>query len=50
VQDATETPDAEEGWKVNVSYLQQVVDNPQEYIDNPAKLDFDWLRDRLKLF
>ena len=34
-------------WKVSRKYLESVVDNPQDYIDNPAKLDLDWLKDRL---
>jgi hypothetical protein len=33
-------------WKVSQSYLQSVCANPQEYIDNPAKLDLDWLKSR----
>ena len=31
-------------WKVSTDYLQSLVDNPQEYIDHPAKLDLDWLK------
>ena len=34
-------------WKVSRDYLESVADNPQEYIDNPAKLDFEWLKHRL---
>ena len=34
-------------WKVSRDYLESVVDNPQEYIDNPAKLDLEWLKHRL---
>lgn len=34
-------------WKVSRKYLESLVDNPQAYIDNPAKLDIDWLKDRL---
>jgi hypothetical protein len=35
-----------EGWKMNTSYLRRVVENPQEYIEQPARLDWDWLKDR----
>ena len=34
-------------WKVSRRYLQSLVDDPQAYIDNPAKLDIDWLKNRL---
>jgi hypothetical protein len=34
-------------WKVSRDYLEKVADNPQDYIDNPIKLDWDWLRSRL---
>lgn len=30
-------------WRVPKSYLEDVINNPQSYIDNPAKLDWDWL-------
>ena len=34
-------------WKVSKDYLQSVVDDPQKYIDNPTKLNFEWLKVRL---
>lgn len=34
-------------WKVSRKYLQSVTEEPQKYIDNPLKLDLDWLKDRL---
>ena len=34
-------------WKVSREYLQSVADDPQKYIDNPAKLDLEWLKSRL---
>ena len=34
-----------DGWKMNTSYLRKVVENPEEYIKQPAKLDWDWLKD-----
>jgi hypothetical protein len=36
-------------WKVSRGYLQKVADHPDEYTQHPAKLDWDWLRDRLGL-
>ena len=32
-------------WAVRQAYLQEVVDNPVPYIDNPALLDWQWLYD-----
>lgn len=34
-------------WKVSEEYLQQVADDPNRYIKNPALLDWDWFTDRL---
>ena len=34
-------------WKVSREYLESVVNDPQKYIDNPAKLDIEWLKHRL---
>jgi len=34
-------------WKVSEDYLQKIVDHPDEYINHPEKLDWDWLKDRL---
>ncbi len=34
--------------RINLSYLRQVVEHPEEYIHNPARLDWDWLRNRLR--
>ena len=41
--------DPEIAWKVSQDYLEQVADDPEKYIDNPAKLDWDWLKDRVGL-
>ncbi len=30
-------------WPFKYSYLKHVVDNPKEYIDHPANLDWGWL-------
>jgi hypothetical protein len=34
----------EEAWPFTYQYLKRVVDNPKEYIDNPAKLEWGWLK------
>lgn len=34
---------------VSLDYLEEVAQNPQRYIDNPLKLDLDWLTSRLDL-
>ena len=38
----------EKPWKVTYSYLKNVIDNPDEYIKHPAKLDWHWLKSRVK--
>ena len=37
------------GWRVNTSYLKRVIDNPDEYINEPGKLDWHWLKNRAGL-
>lgn len=39
--------DPKDAWRVNISYMERVVNNPDEYIKHPTKLDWDWLRNRL---
>lgn len=39
--------DPKKAWRVNLSYLKKVVENPKEYIAHPEKLDLDWLKSRL---
>lgn len=34
-------------WRVSRSYLEDVVKNADDYIENPMKLDLEWLKDRL---
>ncbi len=34
-------------WKVSKEYLVDVVENPQKYIDHPAKLDLEWMKHAL---
>lgn len=34
-------------WRVSEDYLRKVVTNPDRYIENPARLDFDWLKARV---
>lgn len=36
-------PAADE-WPFTYQYLKRVVDNPEEYITNPAKLEWGWLK------
>lgn len=36
------------GWRMNTSYLKEVVENPQTYISEPAKLDWHWLKNRME--
>ncbi|MCB2082139.1 MAG: hypothetical protein KDD76_05830, partial [Rickettsiales bacterium] len=36
-----------DAWNMKMSYLEKVVAHPEEYIRNPAKIDWDWLRSRL---
>jgi len=36
-------------WRTPRQHLQQVVDNPDRYIDNPSKLDLDWIKARVGL-
>ena len=31
-------------WPFTYQYLKRVVDNPNDYIDNPAKLEWGWLK------
>jgi hypothetical protein len=33
----------EDVWPFKYSYLKNVVDNPQDYIEHPANLDWGWL-------
>ncbi|MCB1688508.1 MAG: hypothetical protein KDI33_08485 [Halioglobus sp.] len=35
-------------WKVSTEYLRDVVENSDDYISNPLKLDLDWLKQRLQ--
>ncbi len=34
----------EDAWPFTYRYLRRVVDNPEEYIENPAKLEWGWLK------
>ena len=33
-------------WRVSRSYMEDVVRNPDAYIKNPAKLDWEWMYER----
>lgn len=37
--------DCQGEWRVARSYLEDVIQNPQKYIENPAKINWDWLLD-----
>ncbi|MEA3643383.1 MAG: hypothetical protein VBE63_26130 [Lamprobacter sp.] len=41
-----DSPDID--WKVSMAYLRDINENPQAYIDNPLKIDFDWLKHRIQ--
>lgn len=34
----------EDAWPFTYQYLKRVVDNPKEYIENPARLEWGWLK------
>ncbi len=31
-------------WRITQSYLEDVVNNPDAYISNPAKIDWEWIQ------
>lgn len=37
----------EYSWKTKESFMADVVENKDDYIQNPAKLNWDWLKNRL---
>jgi hypothetical protein len=34
-------------WKVSRSYLDEITRDPETYVENPAKLDWEWLKSRV---
>lgn len=40
-----EAPNVE--WKLDERHLENVVDDPGTFIENPARLDLDWLKTRM---
>ncbi len=36
--------DTDLDWHCKRNYLEEVVSHPRDYIDSPAKLDWDWLK------
>lgn len=34
----------EDAWPFTYQYLKRVVDNPKEYLENPARLEWGWLQ------
>lgn len=45
VEHGKEHPEAE--WELTRDYLEQVVENAEEYMRHPEKLEWDWLKKRL---
>lgn len=45
VEHGKKNPDV--SWKVKENHLREVVQNPEEYIRHPYKLDLDWLKTRI---
>ena len=41
--------DIDFGFKVKKSYLEDVVENSDTYIENPLRMDFNWLKSRVGL-
>lgn len=42
-----ESPDVD--WRVSESYLREVIQNEEEYVEHPDRLNIDWLKARLNL-
>ena len=38
------TSPSENTWPFTYQYLQRVIDNPQKYIENPAMLEWGWMK------
>jgi hypothetical protein len=38
-----EPVEREDAWPLKYSYMKQAVDNPKDYIEHPANLDWGWL-------
>jgi len=36
--------DNDDAWHVRTSYMQKVIENPEEFIENPAKIDWGWMQ------
>lgn len=32
-------------WKINRHYLEEVISHPQDFINNPAKINWEWIYD-----
>ena len=45
VSHGKEDPDV--AWKVSQDYLEKVVENADDYIEHPVKLDWEWLKSRV---
>ncbi len=44
--ETSEEPVLEKSWHINYSHLKHVVDNPEQYIKHPIKLDWEWVKNR----
>ena len=41
--DQCENCNCDKQWNIKRSYLEEVAKDPDSYIENPAKLDWDWM-------
>ena len=39
--------DPEKAWRLSLSHIKQVIENPKDYINDPDKLDLAWFQCRL---
>lgn len=46
VVDEQDVPEEQMGWRMNTSYLKHVIEHPDDYINEPSKLDWLWLKYR----
>lgn len=45
--DRIKDPDAKIKWKVKEDHLNHTINNADEYVKNPMKLDLDWIKTRV---
>ena len=39
--------DPEKAWRLSLSHIKKVIENPQDYVNDPDKLDLAWFHSRL---